>query len=60
MMHFMSKKYEFMNIDTFGKLLAEEIDNETLLMSLKLSNDKVRLKSFLQNGCIDDALFLNC
>ncbi len=51
------KKYEFMNIDAFEKLLAEEIDNDTLLMSLKLSNDKVRLKSFLQNGCIEDALF---
>ncbi len=51
------KKYEFMNIDTLEKLLAQEIDNDTLLMSLKLSNDKARLKSFLQNSCIDDALF---
>ena len=51
------KAYNFMNIDSFEKLLAEEIDNDTLLMSLKLSNDKARLKSFLQNNCIDDALF---
>ena len=51
------KKYEFMNIDIFEKLLAQEIDNDRLLMSLKLSNNKVRLKSFLQNGCIDDTLF---
>ena len=51
------KKYTFMNIDAFEKLLAQEIDNDTLLMSLKLSNDKVRLKSFLQNSCIEDELF---
>ncbi len=51
------KKFTFMSIDAFEKLLAQEIDNDTLLMSLKLSNDKVRLKSFLQNGCIKDALF---
>ncbi|WP_457748879.1 hypothetical protein [Sulfurimonas sp.] len=51
------KKYEFINIDIFEKLLAQEIDNDTLLMSLKLSNDKARLKSFLQNSCIDDTLF---
>ena len=51
------KKYTFLAIDVFEKLLAEEIDNDTLLMSLKLSNDKTRLKSFLQNNCIDDALF---
>jgi hypothetical protein len=51
------KKYEFMNIDTFEKLLAQEIDNDTLLMSLKLSNNKARLKSFLQNDCIEDTLF---
>jgi len=51
------KKYEFMNIDIFEKLLAQEIDNDTLLMSLKLSNNKVRLKNFLQNSYIDDTLF---
>jgi len=51
------KKYTFINIDVFEKLLAQEIDSDTLLMSLKLSNDKERLKSFLQNSCIEDALF---
>ncbi len=51
------KKYEFMNIDIFEKLLAQEIDNDRLLMSLKLSNNKVRLKSFLQNSYIDNTLF---
>lgn len=51
------KKYTFMNIDIFENLLAQEIDNNTLLMSLKLSNDKKRLKSFLQNNYIDDTLF---
>lgn len=51
------KSCEFIDIDHFEKLLAEQIDNETLLMSLKLSNDTKRLKSFLQNGCIEDALF---
>ena len=51
------RKFEFIAIDAFEKLLAHEIDNDTLLMSLKLSNDKVRLKSFIQNSCIDDTLF---
>ncbi|WP_457743694.1 hypothetical protein [Sulfurimonas sp.] len=50
-------KYEFITIDTFEKLLADKIDTTTLLMSLKLSNDKVRLKSFLQNAMIPDGLF---
>jgi len=49
--------YTFLSIDDFEKLLAEEIDDDVLLMSLKLSNDKERLKSFLQNGCIPDSLF---
>lgn len=51
------KKLPSLSIDVFEKLLAEELDNDTLLMSLKLSHDKERLKSFLQNGCISDALF---
>jgi hypothetical protein len=49
--------YTFLSIDDFEKLLAEEIDDDVLLMSLKLSNDKERLKSFLQNSCISDSLF---
>lgn len=51
------KKYEFLKIDVFEKLLADEIDNDTLLMSLKLSNDRTRLKSFIQNQMINDELF---
>jgi len=49
--------YEFLDIDTLEKELAASIDDATLLMSLKLSNDKERLKSFLQNNCISDELF---
>jgi precorrin-6B methylase 1 len=51
------KKYEFVSIDVFEKLLAQEIDGDVLLMSLKLSNNKERLKSFLQNSCISNELF---
>ena len=51
------KKYEFINIDVFEKLLADEIDADTFLMSLKLSNDKERLKAFLQNSMLSDTLF---
>ena len=49
--------YTFLTIDMFEELLAQEIDDDVLLMSLKLSNDKERLKSFLQNSCISDRLF---
>jgi hypothetical protein len=52
-----SGQYTFMDIAAFEKMLASEIDSDTLLMSLKLSNDKARLKSFLQNSMISDALF---
>ncbi|QOP40556.1 hypothetical protein [Sulfurimonas marina] len=51
------KKFEFVSIDELEKLLAEEIDDNVLLMSLKLSHDRDRMKSFLQNGCITDGLF---
>jgi len=50
-------KYSFITIDDFEKALAAEIDDDVLLMSLKLSNDKARLKAFLQNSMLDDALF---
>ncbi|MEN4053345.1 hypothetical protein [Sulfurimonas sp. NWX79] len=49
--------YTFLTIDDFEKTLAQEIDDDVLLMSLKLSNDKERLKSFLQNSCVSNALF---
>lgn len=54
------KKYhglEFVSMDILEKELAKYIDADTLLMSLKLSHDKERLKSFLQNSMIDDELF---
>lgn len=49
---------EFISIDKLEKVLAQKIDNDTLLMSLKLSQDRGRLKSFIQNSTIEDALFL--
>ena len=53
-----SKKAESISIDVLEKELARHIDEDTLLMSLKLSHDKDRLKSFLQNPTISDELFL--
>ena len=52
------KGVQSINIDILEKALAKEIDADTLLMSLKLSHDKAKLKSFLQNSMIDDTLFL--
>jgi len=46
-----------MNIDALETQLALEIDEDTLLMSLKLSHDKERLKSFIQNSMITNSLF---
>ena len=48
---------EFISIDLLEKKLAKEIDEDTLLMSLKLSHDKERLKDFLKNSSITDKLF---
>ena len=50
-------KYEFISIDELESTLASEIDSDMLLMSLKLSHDKERLKSFIQNSKITDELF---
>ncbi|MCW8895745.1 hypothetical protein [Sulfurimonas sp.] len=52
-----SKEFEFIPIDVFEKELAKHIDEDTLLMSLKLSHDKQRLKSFIQNTMLSDELF---
>ncbi|MDD5372514.1 MAG: hypothetical protein PHO62_03685 [Sulfurimonas sp.] len=52
-----SQKLEFVSIDVLEKELAKEIDENTLLMSLKLSHDKERLKNFIQNSTISDELF---
>jgi hypothetical protein len=48
----------FMAIDALEKELAKYIDADTLMMSLKLANDKKRLKDFLTNSMIDDELYL--
>jgi len=53
-----NKKIESISIDILEKILAASLEDDTLLMSLKLSHDKERLKSFLQNSCISDSLFL--
>lgn len=51
------KSINSLNIDVLEEELAKHIDDSTLLMSLKLSHDKDRLKSFIQNSCIKDELF---
>lgn len=48
---------EFVSIDVLEKELAKHIDADTLLMSLKLSRNRERLKSFIQNPIINDELF---
>lgn len=48
---------EFVSVDLVEKELAKHIDANTLLMSLKLSRNKERLKSFIQNAMIQDDLF---
>jgi len=52
-----TKDLIFLPIDNLEVLLAASVDEDTLLMSLKLSHDKERLKSFLQNSCLSDGLF---
>ncbi|MFK5938429.1 MAG: hypothetical protein QM497_08540 [Sulfurimonas sp.] len=52
-----SQKFSSISIDALEKELAKEIDKDTLLMSLKLSHDKERLKSFIQNTMISHELF---
>jgi len=52
------KELKFISIDIFEKELAKYIDENTLLMSLKLSRNKQRLKSFIQNTMLSDELFL--
>lgn len=51
------KKAALISIDILERELAKNIDENTLLMSLKLSHDTERLKSFLQNSMLSDALF---
>lgn len=44
-------------IDELERALAKEIDKDTLLMSLKLSHDKERLKSAIENSMLNDEIF---
>ncbi len=44
--------------DTLEAALASHLSTDTLLMSLKLSNDTHRLYGFLTNPLIDDGVFL--
>ena len=52
------KKVKLLSMEKLEEELAKQIDADTLLMSLKLSHDKERLKDFLTNSMISNALFL--
>ncbi len=52
------KDISFISIDEFERKLASGLDLNTLMMSLKLSHDKDRLKDFLTNTMIVDEVFL--
>lgn len=47
-----------LSIDTFEKALCSQLDPDRIVMSLKLTRDRERLRAFLQNPHIDDAFFL--
>lgn len=51
------KKAEFLNIEELENLLTNSIDEDVLMMSLKLSADKQRLKEFLMNPQINDEFY---
>ncbi len=46
------------SVDELERALSEQLDEDTLLMSLKLSGDQDRLLGYIQNPYIDNALFL--
>jgi hypothetical protein len=52
------KKIPTYNTEQFEKLYASKLNSDTLLMSLKLSNDQMRLSKLLHNIHLDDTLFL--
>jgi len=52
-----NKELEFISIDALERELAKYIDADTLMMSLKLSGDRRRLKDFLTNSMINDKLY---
>lgn len=45
-------------LDVFEKLYAQKITPDSLLMSLKLSNDQERLRRLLKNEAFDDSFYL--
>jgi len=52
-----SKELSFVKMEELESALAKAIDEDTLLMSLKLSHDRERLKVFLLNSMLSDRLF---
>lgn len=52
------KVAEFINLEVLENILTRSIDEDVLMMSLKLTNDKQRLKEFLTNPQISDDLYL--
>lgn len=48
---------EFITLELFEKLLTNAIDEDTLLMSLRLSQNTTRIESFLQNDMLSEKLF---
>ncbi|DAB29883.1 MAG TPA: hypothetical protein CFH84_07120 [Sulfurimonas sp. UBA12504] len=52
-----SKKIKSVSIYELDRALAQHIDADALLMSLKLSHDKERLLAFIKNFMISDTLF---
>ncbi len=52
------QKIPIYNSDQFDKLYAKQLNTNSILMSLKLSNNQERLTKLLHNQHIDDALFI--
>jgi hypothetical protein len=46
------------SIDVFEKTLCSQLDPDRIVMSLKLTRDRERLRAFLQNPHIENAFFL--
>ncbi len=51
------KDAEFLKVEQLEKLLSTALDEDVLMMSLKLSSDKQRLINFLKNQNITDDFF---
>jgi len=52
------QKIPYYSTDQFEKLYASELNSDSVLMSLKLSNNQERLARLMQNRYLDDKLFL--